>query len=187
MALQDILDKISQQTEEKLKQLATQFENEKKRLAEENDRKKGKISEDMEKKVEDNQRKIMEKAETLAERETKNQILTAKHKVLEEALEEAANKLSKAENYEEILAGMMQKIQIQDDAVIIPARGKEEATKKALQKSGKSFSISEKSANIKGGFILQTDTLEIDNSFETIIKNQLRSELEIKLHKLLFT
>ena len=70
---------------------------------------------------------------------------------------------------------------------VVSAKGKEDSTKKAIAASGKNYSIDDKSINIQGGFILKTEKIEIDNSFETIIKKQLREELEINVHKLLFT
>ena len=58
--------------------------------------------------------------------------------------------------------------------------------KEAIKESGKKYMLSDKGAAIKGGFILKTEKIEVDNSFETVIGEQLREDLEIKLHKLLF-
>lgn len=45
--------------------------------------------------------------------------------------------------------------------------------------------LSEKTANILGGFILMSDEVEIDNSFDTIIHN-LKEKMEIKIAQILF-
>ncbi|MDA1060761.1 MAG: V-type ATP synthase subunit E family protein [bacterium] len=187
MALQNILDKIKQETSKKLEELEKEFKEKKKKLEEDNEKTKKGIDEDMHNKVEDRKKKIIEKAETLAEREGKNKMLKSKRKLIDEALEEAISALIKADNYETILTDMLKKIDInEENTVIVPARGKEEVTKKAIKESGKKFFLSEKSSDIGGGFILKTDKIEIDNSFETIIKNQMRDDLEIELNKLLF-
>ncbi len=187
MALQDILEKIKEQTENLLKDFAKQFEEDKKKLEETFNKKQKQIDERIHNKIEENKNKIIEKAEALAERERKNQILKAKHDLIEEAFDKAIEELSKSEKYEEIITDMLKKINIDsENTVIIAAKGKEEETKKAIKNSEKNYFLSDKSENIKGGFIVKTEKIEINNSFETIIKEHLRSDLEIKIHKLLF-
>ncbi len=188
MALQDILKKIKQQTEEQLNKLAKQFEERKKELEDENNSKMEEINKKMNQKVEENKEKIIKKTETLVEREAKNQLLTEKHRIIEEALEEAIENICKTEDYEEILAEMLSQVNVKDEnTVIVPAKGKEEETKNAIKKAGKNFFVSDTPGKFKGGFVVKTDTLEINNSFETIIGTQLKAEIEIKLHQLLFT
>jgi len=187
MALQDILDKISKETSKQLEELEKEFKDKKKKLEEQNEEAKKGIDENMHNKVEDRKKKILEKAETLAEREGKNKMLQAKRRLIDTALEEAISALIKADNYEEILTDMLKKVEIKDEnTVVVPARGKEESTKNAIKNSGKKFFLSEKSSDIGGGFILKTDKVEIDNSFETIVKSQMKEDLEIELNKLLF-
>ena len=187
MALVDILGKIEKDTASKIAELEKSFEEKKKKLEEEHETKQKEIDKDMSQKVEDKSAKILEKAATLAAMEAKNQMLKAKRVVIEEALENAIEELSKSDKYEDILSNMLKKADIEDNAEVVPAKGKEDSTKKAIAASGKNYSLSDKSANIQGGFILKTEKIEIDNSFETIIKKQLREDLEINVHKLLFT
>ena len=130
---------------------------------------------------------MLEKAENLADQERKNQLLFAKRKFIDKVLTSAIDELADSPDYEKILVDMLKKADLDDaNTVVVPAKGKEDKTKKAIKESGKTFFLSEKSADIKGGFILKTDKVEIDNSFETIIGNQLRGDLEIDLNKLLF-
>jgi V/A-type H+/Na+-transporting ATPase subunit E len=187
MALSDILEKIKKEAAAKVAELEKEYKAKIEDLEKANKEKQKDIDEEMHRKVEENNVKIIAKAENLAEIERKNQLLHAKREILEEALEGAIDELSKLDNYEEIIANMLEKAELKgDNTVVVPAKGKEEATKAAIQKSGKNYFLSEKSANMAGGFILKTDTVEIDNSFSTIVKEQLREDLEIKLHKLLF-
>jgi len=187
MALADILEKINKETLQRIKKLEDEFSAKKKELEKSYDKKQKEIEENMHVKVEENSKKIIEKAENLAEREAKNRLLEGKRRIIDEALEEAIENLSKSDDYEKILTDMLEKTPIEDEnAVVIPAKGKEDHTKKAIQKSGKKYFLSEKHGDFKGGFIIKTDKIEIDNSFETIINDQLKEELAIKLHKTLF-
>ncbi|MFH1534065.1 MAG: hypothetical protein ABID64_03980 [Nitrospirota bacterium] len=187
MALSDILEKIKKEAALKVAELEKEYKAKIEQLEKENKEKQKDIDEEMHRKVEENTKKIIAKAENLAEIERKNQLLHAKRQILEEALESAVEELSKLDNYEEVLTTMLKNTELKgDNVVVVPAKGKEEATKAAIQKSGKSYFLSEKSEKLSGGFILKTDTVEIDNSFSTIVKEQLREDLEIKLNKLLF-
>lgn len=186
MALSDLLEKIEQDTVVRIADLEKQFQEKMQSLEGANTARQKQIDEEMHVKVDERSKKIIEKAENLAERESSNKLLAAKRSVIDEALDAAVEALATAENYEEILTDMLKAADLPEDTVVVPAKGKEDLTKKAIKASGKKFFLSDKSAHISGGFILKTEKVEVDNSFETIIKSQLREELEIKLHKLLF-
>lgn len=186
MALTDILEKIKKETDDKIAQLEKEFKEKKTKLEAEDKEAQKKIDQEMHDKVEEKSKKIIEKAETLAEREAKNKLLAAKHRLIDQALEKAIESLTASDKYESILTDMLKKADLTDDVVVIPAKGKEDATKNAIKESGKKYMMSDKGISIKGGFILKTEKVEVDNSFETVIGSQLREDLEIKLHKLLF-
>ncbi len=187
MALADILEKIEKDTASKVAELENSFEEQKKKLEEASEKEQKEIDETMNKKVEEKSAKILEKAATLAAMEAKNQLLQAKRVIIEEALEAAVEELSNSDKYEDILSTMLNKADLDGEVEVVSAKGKEDSTKKAIAASEKNYSLADKSASIQGGFILKTEKIEIDNSFETIIKKQLREELEINVHKLLFT
>jgi len=187
MALVDILQKIEKDTASKIAELEKSFEEKKKKLEEESEKQQKEIDETMNQKVEEKSAKIIEKATTLAAMEAKNQLLQAKRKIIEAALGNAIEALVNSDKYEDVLSSMLKKADLEGDVEVVPAKGREDSTKKAITASGKNYSLSDKSTNIQGGFILKTEKIEIDNSFETIIKKQLREDLEINVHKLLFT
>ncbi len=186
MALSDILDQIEKETAGKMEQLKKDFADKKKTLEQKSKDKQKGIDEDIHQKVDEKSKKILEKAELLAEMEGKNKVLGLKRKLIEEAFDKAVEELVSSPKYVDLLAAMLKKAEVEGEATIIPAKGKESETKKAIEQSGKNYKLADNSANIKGGFILQSEKIEIDNSFETIVKNQLRGELEIQLNKLLF-
>lgn len=187
MALSDILAKIKEEIQNQAKEFEKAHEAElaelKKQFA---DKEKDQASA-MDKKVENHCSRIIEKTEILAEMEGKNALLHAKREMIDEIFEAATEELVKSSKYEEILVDLLKKADFKEDSVeIVPAKGKEAETKKAISASGKHFKMSEKSAHIKGGFIIRSKEIEIDNSFKTIIQTQLRDDLEIEVAKLLF-
>ncbi|MBU1992875.1 MAG: V-type ATP synthase subunit E [Patescibacteria group bacterium] len=187
MALQDILEKIKKEAGVSLKKLEDEHRAKAKKLEEEYERKKKAAAEDMELKVKKNTEKIREKAEILAKMEAKNELLKEKRKVINTVFEEAIEAISKSSHYEDILAGLLKKCDLEgDNAEVVPAKGKENETKKALSASGKSYKIAEHATHIKGGFILKGGKMEIDNSFESIIGKELKDELELEIAKVLF-
>lgn len=187
MALTDIIEKINKEAEKKIAQMEASFEAKKKELEKKYENKKKEIDADMEARIEEKSKKIISKAEMLGEMEAKNTLLKARRELISETIEKAIEALAKADNLEEILTKMFEKIDLKDgNIVIIPAKGHEDITKKALKKADKNFEISDKSAHIKGGFIAKTEKIEIDNSFETIVGKQLIETLEIELNKMLF-
>lgn len=187
MALEDILEKIKKETELKITQIEQDFNERIKKLEEKYEKKKKGIDKRVHGRIKEQSEKILKKAETLAIRESQNILLESKRELLQECMEEAIKKLESSDKYEDILVALLKSMTLGDDVTIIPAKGKENKTKSALAKAGLSFTVSEKPANILGGFIAITDKVEIDNSFETIIKKQLREELEISINKVLFT
>ena len=185
MALTDILERIEKELKASLDKLEKDFETRKTDLDSAHGEAKKKIDEEMHQKIDTNSKKIKDKAENLAEREGKNQLLTAKRELIDETLDKAIEQLAKSDKYEELITNLLKKTDLKE-AVVVPAKGKENETKKAIKASGKDYFLSDKSSAIKGGFILKTDKVEIDNAFETLIKEQMRDNLEIKIHKELF-
>lgn len=185
MALTDILEKIDKEAQAQINELVTEFEKKKKELESEAKESQKKAEAEMAAKAEADAARMTETAKLEAEMAAKNQLLRAKREIIDETLKKAVEKLSDSDNYEEILTEIIKRADI-EAAQVIPAEGKEEATRSAIQKSGKGYTLASESAKIAGGFILKSEKLEIDNSFETIILQELRPDLEIELHKLLF-
>lgn len=186
MALADILQKIQKETEEKLKKLEEGHKAKLKKLEDEYEKKKKVAAEDMEKKVAANVEKIHNKAKILAKMEAKNKLLKEKRELIDKLFDEALEKLSKSSEYEKFITSLMSRSSLEGDVYVVPAKGKEDETKKAIKESKKDYKLVDKPAPIKGGFILKTDKIEVDNSFESILKKELKYELELEIAKILF-
>ena len=185
MALSDILAQIEKEASSQIENLEKDFESKMQQLEEKAEQKQKEIDQEIIKQIDDKKQQVMEKAKRLGERESKNQILSAKRAIISSFLEKALQELNSSDKYTEIITEMLKKTDLKEET-IMAAKGKEDETKKAIKDSGKDFKLEEKTANIKSGIIIKTGNIEIDNSFQTILKEQLKEELEIKLNKTLF-
>lgn len=187
MALNDILKQIQKETQEKLDEIAKEHAEAVKKLEAEFAKMKKDAEEEMDEQVAANSEKILSKMATHAKMEAKNKLLSEKREVMNEIFEAALDTLVSSSDYEKLVTELLKHSAIKgDDVKVVPAKGKEDATKKALSASGKSFKMSDKSAGIKGGFILVSEKIEIDNSFESILFKQLRDDLELEVAQTIF-
>jgi len=185
MALSDILAKIDAETKKQINALKKDFQKSEKEIRDDHEKQKKEISARMEKDFDEKSKNILDNAQTVADRDANNLLLQAKRDYIEEIIHDAITELSNDNNYEKMIITMLKSVSLKDGE-IIPPKGKEEATKKALTAASKSYTMSEKSGDFKGGFILKTEKIEMDNSFETIIGKILHEDLEMDLNKLLF-
>ncbi|MBD3156996.1 hypothetical protein GF369_04190 [Candidatus Peregrinibacteria bacterium] len=187
MALSDILEKIKEETDAKMKDLNEQFEAKLSTLEADFEKKKENAKKEMDEQVARNSKKILNKMETVAKMEAKNKLLKEKRELLDTIFSQALEALVKEDEYQNLITTLLKKTTIEEDGVrVIPAKGKEDETKKALEESGKKYTMADKSADIQGGFILQSEKIEVDNSFESILHKQLRDDLELDIAKMLF-
>ncbi|MBU1446397.1 V-type ATP synthase subunit E [Patescibacteria group bacterium] len=187
MALQDILEQIESETQEKLDAIQAEHETALKKLDNEFAVLAKKTEQEMDEKVTENSGKIMNKMTTHARMEAKTKLLHEKREIMDKVFADALESLLSSGNYEDNLVNLLKNSDMEgDDVTIIPAKGKEDITKSALKTSGKPYTMSNKTADIKGGFILQSEKIEINNSFESILDNQLRGYLELEVAKTLF-
>lgn len=157
----------------------------------------------------DKNRKIMDRAGkeaderrkrlvSAAELEGRKQKLQAKQELIEEAFNKAIERLNSLplEQYEEILANMVvNSVKTGDEEVILSGNDKSrlgigfiENINRRLEAKGikGSVRLSGEFRDIKSGFILKRGNVEVNNTFESIIRMQ-RDELEAEVVKVLFS
>ncbi len=153
-------------------------------------------------------KQIIEKAEleavevkkrliAVAELEARKQKLKAKQEVVDEAFELALQKLNNLPDleYQSILVEMISNsIETGKEEVLLSQRDKQrldpgfidQLNKKLSQKGvNGNLKISDEARNISGGFILKSGDIEINNSFEAIIRMK-RDDIETEVIKSLF-
>lgn len=154
---------------------------------------KGQILEDAGKEVVEQKRRILGMAQLDARKET----LEAKQELIAEAFRQALEKLAdfEEEAYFDYLHQMfLISIKTGTETIILSPRDKERIPPKFWEKLGKDLVASGRegkstlgpaSPEIKGGFILQAEGLEINNSFNALLSMH-KEELEPEVAAILF-
>lgn len=186
MALEDILKKIKKETEEKIKKIEEEAKEEIKKIEENYHKKIEMKKNEILSEVKEEVNKKIRQAQINISLETKNLILLKKQEILENLYQEVLNDLSNLneKDYLKLISLLIKKCP--EKGEIIPAQGKEEITQRAILESKKNLTLSDKSLPIKGGFVFSSENLEIDNSFENLIKI-VREKTEIEVAKILFS
>ncbi len=187
MALTDILEEIKKETEEKMKALEKTHADKLKGLDKKFEEKKKEAEEEMDEQVSENSKKILNKMTTHAKMEAKNKLIREKRDLIESIFKAALDELARSDKYKEMLVNLLKNSDIEgEDVKICPAKGREEETKSAISAAGKDYALCQESLPIAGGFVIKSDKIEIDNSFESILYKQLKDDLELEVAKSLF-
>lgn len=160
------------------------------------------------KEAEARRKQIIEKAEleavevrkriiAVAELEARKQKLMAKQQIVDEAFELTLKKLNNLPDieYQSILVEMISNsVETGKEEILLSSKDKQrmspgftdELNKKLLQRGiSANLKISEETRNISGGFILKSGDIEVNNSFESIIRMN-RDDIETEVIKSLF-
>ena len=140
----------------------------------------------------------MEKrAISVAELEARKIKLKAKQEIITSVFEKAITALNSlpAETYAKILCNMIiSSVAKGNEEVVLSIRDKERLGKEFIDDINRKLAekglkgdlrLSEQTANINGGFILKSGDIEMNNSFDALIKMK-RNELEPEIIKILF-
>lgn len=132
-----------------------------------------------------------------AELKSRNEKLTAKQAVIDRVFENSIEKLCKMSD-KEIKEFIKNKIVnsdiVGDETIILNEKGNKlvdanllkEINSELLAKDKKGeLTINEEVRNFKGGFILEKDGIEINNTFEDLVNSE-RDDLEFEVAKVLF-
>lgn len=131
-----------------------------------------------------------------AELKVRNSKLEAKQKVLDKVFEEALEKLTQisGEEHLKFIKESILALDIEEDEELIIGRDNTDVTAEfvsqinaELSKMGKKASVklSSEKRDFKGGFVLEKEGIEINNTFEALIMS-LRDELEADVANVLF-
>jgi len=129
------------------------------------------------------------RAKVLAGIEVRKEKLELRQKLLQEALQKTLEKLASMpeEDYCSMIAGAVMKLREDEEYEILLAENDrlrigsklEEILAKTAEETGKRINvrISDSNANISGGFIIRTEDIELNYSFENIMSAE-KEELE---------
>lgn len=134
---------------------------------------------------------------SIVELEMRKDILATKQQLIEEVFDKVLEKLNNLEDkkYEQIIFDMLiASVESGEEVVVMSESGKKKLSadfigrvNKALEAAGKkgNVKISDETRNISGGFILMGQGVEVNNSFEAVIRLH-RDEIEPKVAEIFF-
>lgn len=187
MALKDILNSIEERLQQELDKIEDEekktTEEIKKKMKEEEKKTLNELTEQKKQKLHD----MKQKMETIFKMESRNLTLEAKTKLINQVFEGAINTLRELpeKEYKKWLVSQLKSIPF-DSGEIIPAKGREKITQEAMKECKLNFKLAS-AGDFSGGFIAQSEDMEINNMFESIVYKQLKSNLELKVAKILFS
>ena len=187
MSLTDLISQIEKEADAAIAKLNDERDKAIYEIQKEYEKKREQKNTDIKKRVEDNIDKVTKRADTFANMEIRNHLLTAKRALLADVSAKIVQSLTSSDEYVKLLVVLLKHAKKEfKEGTVVPAKGKEEETKKAIREADADYELAARAAHIKGGFILKADKVEINFSFESILEKELWSYLEMKLSKLLF-
>ena len=126
---------------------------------------------------------------TMERLEARKLLLKEKQEAIEKAFDESLEKLVHHPDYESVMETMLLKVASGEEELLLSPRDRntlgESFLKRINEKLKVNLTLSEKTREIAGGFILQTPEVEINESFEERIR-ALRDEMEVDVAHMLF-
>lgn len=129
---------------------------------------------------------------SMAELELKKQSLEAKQSIIDQAFDKALVKLNNLpeEKYAAMIVSALGSVGIKGgEELIVPLKDREKFQKGLLKKIndklGFELKLSDEDRGIQGGFIVKVDGVEINNSFETLLRME-REKVESEIADILF-
>lgn len=174
MALQDILQKILDEASAEVVRIEEETRNEEQVLEAESAETLASEQAELVEKQTTAAETLERKTSTMARRETKKQILAAKHAVISNALDKFVAHL---ENLKDDAYGkLIEKLcsQLTGTGKLLAPKKRVAITKKFAPKG---FDVVE-CDTVTGGFLVKLPTAEIDNSFTNLVHSEFRNEVE---------
>ena len=129
---------------------------------------------------------------SMAELELKKQSLEAKQSIIDQAFDKTLAKLNKLpdEKYAAMIVSVLGSVGLAGgEELIVPPQDRERFQKGLLKrindKLGFELKLSDEDRGIQGGFIVKVDGVEINNSFETLLRME-REKVESEIADILF-
>jgi len=188
-----ILEEAKQEKEKIINEAKTQAKEIEARYKSQVDQILGSILEKAKKAAEEKKRRII----SMAELENRKGLLKAKQEIIDEVFEKAKKKLKALpdEQYRNLIADMLMRSTVTgNEEVIISESDRQRITPEFIQEINKKLKdigkegnlrISDVSRDMIGGFILKSKDVEINSTFDSLIKME-REELETEIAKILF-
>jgi vacuolar-type H+-ATPase subunit E/Vma4 len=177
MSLQDIIKKILADTQGDLQAIQAESAGKKKELEALYATKEAADKKELDAKAAVALKSVEDKTASMARRENSKAIQLSKRELLDEALEKFLVSLQEADDklYTQVCEKLISALPFKEGTLLVPTK-REALTKKMAP----DFDV--KTTNdFKGGFKATLNGSEIDNSFESLVRSEYRSDLEMYL------
>ncbi len=193
--LSNLTSKILKDAEDKKAVILSDAENEKNRILSKKQEEAGAVEKTMLEKAEREAASRKDRIISGAELHARNEKLEAKQKVIKEVFETSIKELSNCSA--EDLKGFVKEV-ILNSAIegkqnlILNADGKKAIDEVFVAEINKELgkkaviNLSDETRNFDGGFILEKDGIEINNTFEALV-NSLKDDLSLEVARVLFS
>jgi len=198
MSLEKILEKIREDSEQEISKILDEAKSRASQIIEEGKREAEKVVQELTREGEENARKVKERIVTLASLESRKRILGEKQRILRELYLEAEKRIRNlnGRDYRDLVKRiMLESCQTGEELVVVGEKDRKgideqliNSINAELEKAGKKgkLKLSSELAPIPDGFILKSGKVEINNSWESILRS-LREKTEDEVIRLLFT
>ncbi|MBU4332145.1 hypothetical protein KKD19_02155 [Patescibacteria group bacterium] len=187
MSLTDILKTIKSEAEEEAEKIMDDGRQEEKKLKKEL---AGLIKKDQEKLLADFRNAMEKKVKQVKfqkESAKKTMLLKKKREILDSVYEQVIERIiGNDEIYGQVIKKATENLPSAKNSEIVLAGENPEKTKMALGAARLKYKISDETVEARGGFVLKSETLEIDNTVEALV-GEIRNETEIEVCWILFS
>ncbi|WP_373898579.1 V-type ATP synthase subunit E [Haloimpatiens sp. FM7315] len=196
--IDNLVGKIIEESENKKNEILANAKNEEQGIIKERIQKAETKKAEMLEKAEMEAISKKERIVSSSQLKVRNEKLEAKQKMIEKVFEEAVEKLADLpkEDFLKYVETKILSLDIcGDESLILNSKGKEivsenfvEDINKKLLNEGKkgSIKLNSQTRNFKGGFILEKNGIEINNTFEALV-SAMKDELEYEVATVLFS
>jgi len=198
MSLEQILKKIIQDSEEEIRKILDEAKSRASQIIGEGKREAERLAQQLTREGEENARKVRERIVTLASLESRKRILAEKQRILGELYQEVEKRIRNLDgrDYRELVKRiMLESCQTGEELVVTGEKDKGRIDQKLIDsvnaelvKAGKkgSLKLSSEPAPISDGFMLKSGKIEINSSWERVLRS-VREKTEDEVIKHLFT
>lgn len=188
MSAQDIINSINKKTDKEIADLNEENKKELKKLEKEYTEKLEKKKEQLLKEVKQKADKKISQVNFQLKFLLTNKLLKNKEAVIDQTYQEGLNKLASldASQYQKLLSNLFKALPRLKTGTITPAKEDKDAVKKALSKSKRPYKLASQTVDAKGGFVLKSGGLTIDNTLESLISS-LKEQTETQVAQILFS
>lgn len=197
MSLEKIIEKIEEEAREQAERILSEAKDREREIIASSQKKAETIKEGILKKAQEKEQKRKESTLALAALEARKKVVEFKQSMLSKVYAQVLEDLARLtlENYQAWLENILLKNAAGDEEIITASSEKDKVTRDFIQRINKKLTaagkkgnliLSDKKRDFRGGIILHRGKLEINYSFENLLKNS-RDITESEVVKILFT